>query len=666
MNPIESKKPLKSGGPGGFALIATLSLMILLAILAIGMLSLSAVSLRASSRGDAQAEARANARLALMLAIGELQKEMGPDMRISAESAILDADEDTEAIDGLAQSRWLASYDSWGGWLNEEYSRPDGGSLKIQDTYGKGREPMFRRWLLSLPEGTEENIDAPKSLAALDPDRLVVMVGNGSVGIDPQNPQPGDELDRVTKAYLLDVGENGRHAWWISPENHRAKVTLADQSRNLSVSEWESSHGNTAEVGVGAVEGFEFLDSSGGSAEKLISFKTLGVAGADNDDMKEHFFDLTSRGKGILTSVRAGHLKKDLSLLFEKSNSSLPARYKFNPNDIREPSIRPMSPELKDRPAMPNRRFASWTNMRHFYRMYRSGSDATPTEQGTTGALGWIGNKPSSDYASSSSLTVTNPPWNGSNHYWRVPILAKLTIIYSLVAKETPPDSGKYECLQYYSPVFTYWNPYNTQLVVPSGKISISSKGYRMWPTNTKFYLNGVYKTRNGYYEAKNFSGRLSSGGSGDIVFQPGELKVFSMEETINSSAGGGLTTKLVPGFDPNVVIGDERKWKVGSSTTFSRAENPGAAYEFSSAQWGGGVNVGNTPGAMFIESRFAGGSGKLPMTYSNDWFQRSPHSPDQTNTPITPPGTSNLAQWSYDGNPKIVSFMDIYIPLPK
>ena len=33
-------------------------------------------------------------------------------------------------------------------------------------------------------------------------------------------------------------------------------------------------------------------------------------------------------------------------------------------------------------------------------------------------------------------------------------------------------------------------------------------------------------------------------------------------------------------------------------------------------------------------------------MTYSNDWFQRSPHNPDQTNTPITPPGTSNLASW--------------------
>ena len=121
----------------GFALVATLALMILLSVLAIGMLSLSSVSLRNSSRGDSMSDAKANARLALMVAIGELQKEMGPDMRVSAESAILDTNEQTEAIDGLAQSRWLASYNSWGGWLNADYAPPGSSNLKIQDTYGK-------------------------------------------------------------------------------------------------------------------------------------------------------------------------------------------------------------------------------------------------------------------------------------------------------------------------------------------------------------------------------------------------------------------------------------------------------------------------------------------------------------------------------------------------
>ena len=77
----------------GFALVATLSLLILLAVLATGLLSLSAVTLRSAGQGSAQAEARANARMALMVALGELQKQMGPDQRISANGAILSESE---------------------------------------------------------------------------------------------------------------------------------------------------------------------------------------------------------------------------------------------------------------------------------------------------------------------------------------------------------------------------------------------------------------------------------------------------------------------------------------------------------------------------------------------------------------------------------------------
>ena len=159
-----------------------------------------------------------------MLAIGDLQKEMGPDMRVSAESALFDTNQDTEEIDGVDQSHWLASYNAWGDWLNASYTPEGGSTLSIASTYTPKREPMFRRWLLSLPVGDETKIDAPNSLPGMSDPNWVVLVGNGSLGIDPANPQPGDELDKVTRAYLTKIGKTGKHAWWIGPENHKARV----------------------------------------------------------------------------------------------------------------------------------------------------------------------------------------------------------------------------------------------------------------------------------------------------------------------------------------------------------------------------------------------------------------------------------------------------------
>jgi len=68
----------------GFALIATISVMVLLVMIALAMLSLSTIELRQSSQTSYQQDAQANARMALMMAIGQLQNYAGPDQRVTA------------------------------------------------------------------------------------------------------------------------------------------------------------------------------------------------------------------------------------------------------------------------------------------------------------------------------------------------------------------------------------------------------------------------------------------------------------------------------------------------------------------------------------------------------------------------------------------------------
>src|SRR5215216_1651711 len=89
----------------GFALIVTLSLMILLTVIAVGLLTLSSISLRSTGQGNAMAIARANARMALTLAIGDLQKNAGPDQRVTARADVLD--------EKIVNPRLTGVWDSW-------------------------------------------------------------------------------------------------------------------------------------------------------------------------------------------------------------------------------------------------------------------------------------------------------------------------------------------------------------------------------------------------------------------------------------------------------------------------------------------------------------------------------------------------------------------------
>ena len=77
---------MKRGSPA--PAMMTLMLMILLSVIVVGLLSLSSIALRTSAQTEAIGVARANAKLAVQLAIGELQTQAGIDTRITARAEL--------------------------------------------------------------------------------------------------------------------------------------------------------------------------------------------------------------------------------------------------------------------------------------------------------------------------------------------------------------------------------------------------------------------------------------------------------------------------------------------------------------------------------------------------------------------------------------------------
>ena len=118
----------------GFALIATISVLLLLTMVAVAFLSLSALTVKTSRFEWAQEEARANARLGLMIAIGELQRDLGPDQRIAVSAALLDSNPDTLAIEGVNNEQWM-------GVVSSRFDQNQNGSqvIKVEYYFGQNK-----------------------------------------------------------------------------------------------------------------------------------------------------------------------------------------------------------------------------------------------------------------------------------------------------------------------------------------------------------------------------------------------------------------------------------------------------------------------------------------------------------------------------------------------
>ncbi len=514
----------------GFALVVTLSLMVLLTVIAIGLLGLSTITLRSASQGEAAALARGNARLAVILAVGELQTVLGSDRSVSAPASSVIPNADRPHLTGAWESwRWEPSANG-----APPYSQKAG---------------RFRRWLVSTPDpAAAASFNLPARGASGD---VVELVGD----------YPGSRESTSVQAEKVRVGagaSRGSLAWAVFDENTKASIDIGDPPGTSTVA--ESLAARIAPPRFRA----DIVDSAFGSLaepEHLVSLETAVIEGRSGaEKFRGRFHDFTTDSLGLLTDVASGGLKTDLTSLLEPT--TFPAT--SFPGDTLYFDVGSGAPR--------------WRYLHSHYRKYKTmqlASNGTPSYRPAT-----------------TELQPFPAGLDSSPQQERLmPVIGRFQLVFSIVSHHAhisnrmeflntrgEPRGNNQHAVPHlaYDPVITLYNPYDVALDLANIRIRISDPpvGFRFQKIDRQSGASSYYRPEMAAGEfhglamfqianERNRNARKSftlmlGDGTPDRLEQtlrllPGEVKVFSARVETNWTWGLETQNGVRSFFDWNV-----------------------------------------------------------------------------------------------------------------
>lgn len=552
---------LKSRRPKtGFALVVTLSLMILLTIIAVGLLSLSSLALRSSSQGASMSTAKANARLALMLALGDLQKQTGIDTRVTARADVLD--ETNPPVLGV--------WKSWEGADHATTGTFAGRPISPGSDYKAVKKTRFLSWLVS---GSAMSLADSSAVPDVAPDTgKIPLVGAGSVG-----KSPGREKLQIHLAPALVTTGNtkGGVAWWIGGENQKARLPKPYKPANDTAAGWAIQTKSHA-IADPKVFRMDALLDDAMAADKAISLHQSDLIAPKQGDLTasaEFFHDLSATSVGLLTNTATGGWRKDLSLMTE-NYSMLP---KTNLPFFR---VKPGEDLFYNLPARAGNYQPSKALLYH-WSDYRNRNSSTIAEMGAISSWACLANFATSYksmQSSGSAIDLQYSYTDDSNslknydyhHKIRIlPVLARIQWVFSYWAGAPPSGApaGTLEPRLLVTPVFTLWNPYNVEITYTMG--SGDQQSLTFWqraslPNSFRYTVNGVQNERYHSFLPSNnntptapFAESRAGPWSGSLIYsiknsftlKPGQTLVFSPKETDRAYPTAEL--ELKPGYRP-------------------------------------------------------------------------------------------------------------------
>ncbi|NWK56665.1 hypothetical protein HW115_13665 [Verrucomicrobiaceae bacterium N1E253] len=298
---------LLQGQAGGFALVSTLAVMVLLVLVALSLLSLSTVEVRSSQRVKAVQEAKSNARLALMVALGELQKHLGPDQRISARAETLVKDPRiADVVSAGSPQAW------WVGAMHSDRNLP----IVSGDPNDPADTGEAVAWLVSGLDSSK-NISDPSPFVDQNP---VEMWGEHSLDLDQYT---GGEAIRAGRVYVNNgMGQRiSAYAYFVDDNGMKAQLTPYHESLQNEEPELLASGVLPGAYDLSILDGLDSLDGVAPSDyQKMLSLAEVPLLGGLDDICRKRLMDYTVSSLGVLSNVREGGLKKDLTIAFENES----------------------------------------------------------------------------------------------------------------------------------------------------------------------------------------------------------------------------------------------------------------------------------------------------------------------------------------------------------
>ena len=539
----------------GFALVLALSMMAFVLVIVLVMSTLVTVELRSSKNEMKMNAARANARMGLMLALGELQQNAGSDTRVTAPGDSVAGGDGSHRVTGAWRSWEGLDHDATIGLPGYDGSKdnaataeqegsiaPDYSIKTVDYDADNPEEGRFLAWLVSEQGGW-----SAKKAPLLD-ERVgssVPLLASGTL----ENNTADNEVHVIPTPITANEGS---FAWWVSGENQKANLSAPATTPNSNEA-WDqrlTSAGQPDATFFGLSTPDELSNAASLDSLDLMS----KAADAPEKLGGENFHHLTVHSRGLLTNTATGGWRRDLSLMTEQwddlPDTGLPF-YTIQPgvessavkadrdyttsNHLIYPWAETVTNYRSsgDFQSRKSDAVTSWSGLRDFCVQYKS-----ITSGGANGQVEMPANrggKPRQNRSvASGDITEIRDQSD------RFPVLARMHWVFSYSSKLNPdPDAtadNAYIACIVATPVITMWNPYNVtleahnmsisdrQMSPLSIKVQVGDRSYPEYPISSYCAMASGGDIRYGKVDTS----LEDESGNKTIVFKPGETHVFT------------------------------------------------------------------------------------------------------------------------------------------